>query len=340
VALQDGGAGADDGQVSRSTEGAAVRDLASPRALAHTLALFFVAGGCAAMLAASGGSDHLVRRWAVAGAGLLAVTVGSAVFRWGSAAPRVVLGSLVTLGSALISFVALIGPDPMTAAVCASISAFVGVIACFFADRRVALLHVLTAVGGTSAALLLRGDAPVATPAALTVVVVTLAVVTRTLVLRASDASADVLTGLANRRGFDEALDEHIRRPEPRVSAALLDLDLFKQINDTAGHEAGDRLLRRVADSWRQALPTGAVLARHGGDEFALLAPGLSGPEALVVVRELCALVPDVSVSAGVAERLPGDTAAQLMRRADLALYGVKADGRGAAALHAETVSP
>ncbi|SDG08105.1 diguanylate cyclase (GGDEF) domain-containing protein [Blastococcus aurantiacus] len=324
--------------MGRSTEQQGARDLASPRALAHTLGLFFVAGGCAAMVAASGGSDHLARRWAVAAAGVLAVTVGGAVFRWGSGTPRVVLGGLVTLGCALIGLVTLISPDPMTAAVCGSISAFVGVIACFFADRRVALVHVLTAVGATSAALLLRGDAPVATPAALAVVVVTLAAVTRTLVLRASDAGSDALTGPANRRGFDEALDEHLRRPELRVSAALLDLDLFKQVNDTAGHEAGDRLLRRVADSWRQALPSGAVLARHGGDEFALLAPGLSGPEALVVVRDLCALVPDVSVSAGVAERLAGDTAAQLMRRADLALYGVKADGRGAAALHAETV--
>ena len=315
-----------------------MRDLASPRALAHTLALFFVAGGCAAMLAASGGTDHLGRRWAVAGAGVLAVTVGAAVYRWGSGTPRVVLGGLVTLGCALISLVTLLSPDPMTAAVCASIGAFVGVVACFFADRRVAVLHILTAVGGTSAALLLRGDAPAAVPAALAVVVITLAAVTRALVLRASDASADALTGLANRRGFDEALDEHTRRPDVGLSAALLDLDLFKQINDTAGHEAGDRLLRRVADSWRQALPPGAFLARHGGDEFALLVPGRSGADALAVVRDLCALVPDVSVSAGVAERLPGDTAAQLMRRADLALYQVKADGRGAVALHAETV--
>lgn len=306
--------------------------------MAHTLALFFVAGGLAAMLAASGGGDHVGRRAGVAGAGLLAVVVGTAVGRWGSTLPRAVQGGLVTVGSALISTVVLISPDPTTAVVCASICTFVGVMACFFADRRVAVAHIATAVAGTTTALLLRGDAPVVSAAAVAVVVVTLAWVTRTLVLRASDASADALTGLLNRRGFDEALDHHTRRPDVPLAAALLDLDLFKQINDTAGHEAGDRLLRRVADSWRQALPPGAVLARHGGDEFALLAPGLSGPEALVVVRDLCALVPDVSVSAGVAERLPGDTAAQLMRRADLALYGVKADGRGAAALHAATV--
>ncbi|SEM13302.1 diguanylate cyclase (GGDEF) domain-containing protein [Blastococcus sp. DSM 46786] len=199
-----------------------------------------------------------------------------------------------------------------------------------------AVAHVVTVVGVTTAALLLRGDASAASAAALAVVVSTLASVTRTLVVRASDAGSDALTGLANRRGFDEALGEHVRRADVPLSAALLDLDHFKLINDTDGHEAGDRLLRRVAGSWRQALPGSALLARHGGDEFALLLPGLDGSEALALVRRLCSLVPDVGVSAGVAQRCPQDTAAQLMRRADLALYRVKADGRGAAALHAD----
>ncbi|MCA0145520.1 diguanylate cyclase [Blastococcus sp. LR1] len=322
--------------MSTSTTGTAARDFASPRVMAHTLALFFAAGGCAALLAASGGSDAAGRRWVVAAVGILAVTVGAAVFRWGVSQPRVVLGGLVTLGCILISTIVWVSPDSATAVACASISTFVGVMACFFADRRIAVAHVATAVGSTASALLLRGDTPVATAGALAVVVVTLASVTRTLVIRASDAGADALTGLANRRGFDEALDEHTRRAGVVLSAALLDLDHFKRINDTSGHEAGDRLLRRVADSWRGSLPAGALLARHGGDEFALVLPGMSGPEALEEVRRLCRLVPDVSVSVGVAERWAGDSSAQLMRRADLALYRVKADGRGAAALHTE----
>ncbi|TFV51644.1 GGDEF domain-containing protein [Blastococcus sp. TF02A-35] len=305
--------------------------------MARTLALFFVAGGCTALLSASGGSDHPGRRWVVAGAGLLAVAVGAGLSRWGVTLSRLVLGGLVTVGCSLITLVVLVSPDSTTAVLCASISTFVGVIACFFADRRVAVAHVVTAVVSTSAALVLRGDTSLVTAGALAVVVVTLACVTRTLVLRASDAGSDALTGLANRRGFDEALEEHTWRSDAQLSAALLDLDHFKRINDTAGHEAGDALLRRVAGAWRRELPPGALLARHGGDEFALLMPGLSGTEALSAVRRLCSLVPDVSVSAGVAERRAGDTAAQLMRRADLALYRVKADGRGAAALHTET---
>jgi diguanylate cyclase (GGDEF)-like protein len=305
--------------------------------MARTLALFFAAGGVTALLAASSGTDRPAHRLAVAGAGLVAVAVGAAVLRWGSGLPRVVLGGLVTLGCLLISAVVLVSPDPTTAVVCASIATFVGVMACFFADRRVAVAHIATAVTGITAALVLRGDAPVVSAAALAVVVSTLSFVTRTLVLRASDAGADALTGLANRRGFDEALAEHTRRSGELLSAGLLDLDHFKQINDTAGHEAGDRLLRRVAEEWRRAVPPGALLARHGGDEFALLMPGRSGAETLSAVRHLCSLVPDVSVSAGVAERRAGDSAAQLMRRADLALYRVKAAGRGAAALHPES---
>ncbi|WP_308113114.1 MULTISPECIES: GGDEF domain-containing protein [unclassified Blastococcus] len=312
------------------------RDVTSPRVMARTLALFYVAGGSTAVLAAGGGSDHPGSRWLVAGIGLLAVVVGAGIFRWDVVPPRVVLGGLVTAGSCLIGTVVVLSPDAATAVICASISAFVGVIACFFADRRVAVAHVSTVVGVTTGALLLRGDASAVTAAALAVVVSTLACVTRALVLRASDAGSDSLTGLANRRAFDEALGEHTRRPDVALSAALLDLDHFKQINDTDGHEAGDHLLRRVAGSWRPALPAGALLARHGGDEFALLLPGLDGTAALALVRHLCALVPEVGVSAGVAERCPGDTAAQLMRRADLALYRVKAGGRGAAALHSD----
>jgi diguanylate cyclase (GGDEF)-like protein len=307
--------------------------------MAHTLALYFAAGGCTALLAASGGSDDAGRRRFVAAAGILAMSVGAAVFRWGLSLPRVVLGGLVTLGSALISTVVWVSPDSATAVACASVNTFVGVMACFFADRWIAVAHIATAVGSTASALTLRGDTPVATAGALAVVVFTLAAVTRTLVIRAFDAAADALTGLANRRGFDEALDEHTRRDGAVLSAALLDLDHFKAINDTSGHEAGDSLLRRVADSWRGSLPAGAVLARHGGDEFALVLPGMSGPEALDEVRRLCALVPDVSVSAGVAERRAGDSSAQLMRGADLALYRVKADGRGATALHTDAVT-
>ncbi|WP_236833592.1 GGDEF domain-containing protein [Blastococcus sp. MG754427] len=148
-------------------------------------------------------------------------------------------------------------------------------------------------------------------------------VVVRRLVICASGASRDPLTGLRNRRGFDEALDELLseaaRTREP-LSAALLDVDHVKQVNDTYGHQAGDRVLRRVADVWRAELPAGAVLARHGGDEFSLLLPGVGGADALAVVRRICARHPDVTLSCGVTQHASGDGASQLMRGADRAL--------------------
>jgi diguanylate cyclase (GGDEF)-like protein len=170
-------------------------------------------------------------------------------------------------------------------------------------------------------------------------ILVALGVVIRRLVIRASSASRDPLTGLSNRRGFDDALAELMaeasRTGEP-LSAVLLDLDHFKAINDTHGHEAGDRMLCRVSDVWQQELPDGAVLARHGGDEFSILLPRATGDAALALVRRVCSQHPDLALSCGVAAHHPGETASQLMRRADRALYEAKSAGRGRAALDDE----
>ena len=108
----------------------------------------------------------------------------------------------------------------------------------------------------------------------------------------------------------------------------LIDLDHFKEINDTAGHEAGDRVLLQVAEVH---LPPGALLARHGGDEFALLLPGRGGEEAVAEVWRICDRLAGTGLSCGVAQLHAGESAAQLMRRADGALYAAKAAGRAQA---------
>jgi diguanylate cyclase (GGDEF)-like protein len=145
-------------------------------------------------------------------------------------------------------------------------------------------------------------------------------------------ARTDVLTGLPNRRAWEEELPREIQRAKRSgrpLCAALLDLDHFKQFNDLYGHQAGDDHLREAARVWRQRLRTTDLLARHGGEEFAVLLTGTGLAEAKEVIEALRDAVPrEETVSAGVAEWDEAENGRQLMARADLALYEAKRGGR------------
>jgi diguanylate cyclase (GGDEF)-like protein len=158
-------------------------------------------------------------------------------------------------------------------------------------------------------------------------------------------AYQDVLTGLPNRRQFDEALSAALAAP-PRAGAAhalyLLDLNGFKQVNDVHGHGAGDEVLIVVGQRLRSAMRDGDMVARFGGDEFAILAHHLAGPEAAanVALRVIEALQAPIAggaamhhVGAGIGiALLPADasTLEEAMRKADVALYRAKAERRSA----------
>ena len=306
--------------------------------MAATLAIFYVFGGLTGILAILGASTAGRGREALAGLVLAAFGAAAVVARWGARWPRPAFHVLVAAGTTLIATAAVLSPDTATAMVCGSLMSFIAVDAFFFFRTLPAWLHMAGAVCAISAALQLRGDVPLFTTFAIDAVVVALGVATRSLVLLASRATRDPLTGLTNRRGFDSALEELMglaTRTGAPLTAVLLDLDHFKEINDTDGHQAGDRVLCRVADVWRRSLPAAAVFARHGGDEFALLLPGMTGTEALALVRRVTAEHRDIGMSCGVAEHRLGDSAAQIMRRADSALYTAKAAGRGRAELDA-----
>ena len=152
------------------------------------------------------------------------------------------------------------------------------------------------------------------------------------------DSSHDHLTGLLNRRAFDELLTEACARSARYgwpFGIVLLDLDRFKAVNDRLGHPAGDAALRAVGELLRQHLRTGDAAARIGGDEFAVLLPNLREPSATELVRRiedaLDVAVPgaDVTISAGVAlAPVHGNTPTALYHRADLELYEWKRAAR------------
>jgi diguanylate cyclase (GGDEF)-like protein len=141
-------------------------------------------------------------------------------------------------------------------------------------------------------------------------------------------ASTDALTGLPNRWAWDTSLGHALLDQEPLV-LAMLDLDHFKNFNDTRGHPAGDRLLKETAAAWREELRTGDFLARIGGEEFALLLPQCSAADALMVVDRLRGRVPyEQTCSAGIVIHKPGESSDALMGRVDAALYAAKTAGR------------
>ena len=158
-------------------------------------------------------------------------------------------------------------------------------------------------------------------------------------------ARSDSLTGLPNRRALDERLDEEIHRSKRSgvpFSVVMMDLDGFKIINDTLGHDVGDEVLCTIARSFQKALRATDFLARYGGDEMTLILPETDWPQVLTVtdkiqqeLRQLIFELPEgekfsLGVTGGVAlYPRHAKEAAGLLRIADEALYSAKRHKRG-----------
>jgi len=153
-------------------------------------------------------------------------------------------------------------------------------------------------------------------------------------------ARTDVLTGLANRRAFYEALQAEraraarYRRP---ITLACVDLDNFKKVNDTLGHAVGDELLARVADVLRKTLRLSDTVGRLGGDEFALLLPETDAPSAEALLEKLRSILRrsmeaknwPVTFSIGAATFLETPPSMEhMIRTADELMYAVKKSGK------------
>jgi len=155
-------------------------------------------------------------------------------------------------------------------------------------------------------------------------------------------AHEDFLTGALNRRGMDEALIREFERSDRHgtsLSLAMLDVDHFKKINDTMGHSTGDKALAHLSKVVKGILRSTDVLARYGGEEFVILLPGSNQNDAVSVVSGLQRDLTKnfflhnnervlITFSAGVAERVHGETVDSVLPRADAALYLAKQSGR------------
>lgn len=155
-------------------------------------------------------------------------------------------------------------------------------------------------------------------------------------------AVTDKLTGLGNRQSFDMALDlaiKRFRRDKKPLSLIMMDLDLFKRVNDTLGHVAGDQAIQRISATMRAAVRESDVVCRWGGEEFAVLAYDCNAEQAHEIAQKVRAAIHDevifpdhedlqVTASAGLTEIRTGDNADSLLSRADEALYLAKENGR------------
>ena len=153
-----------------------------------------------------------------------------------------------------------------------------------------------------------------------------------------AEARTDPLTRLANVRQWQEQLAlelERARRAGTTVALALVDLDRFKQVNDSRGHAAGDALLREVAAGFAQAVRSVDLVARVGGEEFAVALPDASTDDAVAIVERLrTSLAGAETCSAGLAVWDGVESAEALQDRADSALYRAKAQGRDRLVVH------
>ena len=145
-------------------------------------------------------------------------------------------------------------------------------------------------------------------------------------------ARTDDLTGLPNRRAWDESLERELARAHrdgTPLCIGIADLDQFKVYNDEHGHQAGDRLLKQIAAAWAAELRATDVLARYGGEEFALALPGCDLDDANALAERLRAAMPEAQTcSVGLARWDESETSERLFGRADKALYAAKDAGR------------
>jgi diguanylate cyclase (GGDEF)-like protein len=290
---------------------------------------------------------------------ILAAVVVTALIAIGQRLPRRALAALGPIGVILIGEALAATPGAGDGAI---LYVWPVLWMTFFFGRRGALA-IIVCVGVTHAIVLSGLPSTSGYPGRWLDVMVTacvLAVVVLTLVDRnqrlvrqlAAEARTDALTGLLNRRGFDERAELELvraRREASSVALAAFDIDYFKRVNDEWGHETGDLVLARIGRLLAVQGRDIDVVARFGGEEFIVVLPGCDAPAAKTFAERVCAALaadargdlPAVRMSVGVTAAIAPSCANDLLQAADAALYRAKRAGRDRIeVLHAASSPP
>ncbi len=312
-----------------------------------SLAFLFAAGGTLGLAALLLPHGEMVDVVGVASVCIAAIPVAALLLTL-KPLPWWALNASLALGTAMITAAVEFSGAPSGAY--AFYYLWVALFAAYFFSRRGAVVHVAIIAAAYAAVIIAGGSADewgfgwLLTIGALIVV----AVLVRSLKERVDRlvealsraASTDDLSGLLNRRGFNQRLAEELRRATRSGHGLALvvgDLDRFKQINDRFGHPAGDEALRRVSALLHEAARESDTVARLGGEEFAIVLPYTGRPGAQAMAERIRRTIRDdfteegmpLTISFGIAVSPEnGDTQDLLMRSADAALYAAKALGR------------
>lgn len=252
----------------------------------------------------------------------------------GDRVPDLLLYAGPPAGSALVATMIYLGGGGVTSAALAMPYVWIAMYTGYF--HSVPYLTMMLACGavGHAVALSLLGSgtwASVWTYAAGTSIVAG-GMVSYLVARLRSLAETDALTGLPNRRSWDERLTHHLTLADRLgypLCVVMMDVDGFKRLNDSEGHAAGDAVLQTIAEDGNEVLRGTDVFARVGGDEFAMLLPGCDLESAGDIVRRMrSSMEARVTMSAGVASWDGEETAEALLGRADAALYRAKELGR------------
>jgi diguanylate cyclase len=299
--------------------------LATPVVIGRVIGAMFVVGGIHGAILASQTERDLATP-IVYCSSAFAIAVGLWTAVWGYRLMLVHYEILAMLGSVSLAFGLTLMTDDVAAVGLASFAVCIGASAALFFAWPHAVATILVAVASVVLGLTARPNldwiAAVMAGAATVLIAGSVGILSRF----ASDANVDSLTGLLNRRGFDRQLGfvlAEAKRSGGRPVLVLFDLDRFKWINDSQGHHVGDAVLRKVADSWRDRLDNTMMLARYGGDEFALLLPEATEAEAVALSEQLRGSI-STGCSAGVTSWRQGESGSLLVGRADIALYEAK----------------